>query len=80
MPHYSAEFIKDMPKSDLHLHLDGSLRLESLIEMAKRSGVQLPADTVAGLKSWYLKINIKTLANTYIASNIPARCCATWII
>ena len=36
MPFYSADFIKEMPKSDLHLHLDGSLRLESLLEMAKR--------------------------------------------
>ena len=34
MSFYSADFIKEMPKSDLHLHLDGSLRLDSLIEMA----------------------------------------------
>ncbi|QBL08182.1 adenosine deaminase family protein [Rheinheimera sp. D18] len=61
MPHYSAEFIKDMPKSDLHLHLDGSLRLESLIEMAKRSGVQLPADTVAGLKKLVFKDKYQNL-------------------
>ena len=35
MPRYSAEFIKDMPKSDLHLHLDGSLRLDILIVWQK---------------------------------------------
>jgi adenosine deaminase len=57
MPRYSAEFIKDMPKSDLHLHLDGSLRLESLIEMAKRSDVKLPSASVEGLKELVFKAN-----------------------
>src|SRR5690606_24010805 len=55
MPRYSAEFIKEMPKSDLHLHLDVSLRLQSMIEMAKRTGTKLPADTVDGLKQLVFK-------------------------
>lgn len=55
MPFYSADFIKEMPKSDLHLHLDGSLRLESLIEMAKRSKLVLPSNTVAGMQELVFK-------------------------
>jgi len=55
MPFYSADFIKEMPKSDLHLHLDGSLRLESLIEMAKRSNLLLPSNTVEGMKELVFK-------------------------
>lgn len=46
---YTDEFIKDIPKSDLHLHLDGSLRLNSLIEMAQKDGVGLPSYTPEGL-------------------------------
>ena len=46
---YTHEFLKAMPKADLHLHLDGSLRPDGLIEMAKRSGVELPSYTVEGL-------------------------------
>ncbi|WP_411360782.1 adenosine deaminase family protein [Pseudidiomarina sp. YC-516-91] len=46
---YSTDFLKAMPKADLHLHLDGSLRPAGLIEMAKRSGVELPSYTVEGL-------------------------------
>lgn len=61
MPRYSADFIKDMPKSDLHLHLDGSLRLDSLIEMAKRSKVSLPSDSVAGLKELVFKERYQNL-------------------
>lgn len=36
-------FFEQLPKTDLHVHLDGSLRLESLIEMAKEQGVELPS-------------------------------------
>lgn len=31
----SAEFLRALPKTDVHLHLDGSVRLETLIELAK---------------------------------------------
>ncbi|MDX3775649.1 adenosine deaminase family protein, partial [Chromatiaceae bacterium AAb-1] len=61
MPRYSAAFIKEMPKSDLHLHLDGSLRLESLTGMARRSGTKLPSDTVAGLKELVFKDKYQNL-------------------
>ncbi|RUO56460.1 adenosine deaminase family protein [Pseudidiomarina homiensis] len=46
---YTHEFLTAMPKADLHLHLDGSLRPAGLIEMAQRSGVELPSYTVEGL-------------------------------
>ena len=55
MPFYSADFIKEMPKSDLHLHLVGSLRLESLIEMAKRSKLVLPSNSVEGMQELVFK-------------------------
>jgi len=46
----SREFIEKIPKTDLHLHLDGSLRLPTLVELAREQGVQLPAWDEAGLK------------------------------
>jgi len=33
-----------MEKAELHLHLDGSLRLGTIIDIAKKEGVQLPFD------------------------------------
>lgn len=41
--------LRSLPKTDLHLHLDGSLRLPTLLELAAERGVSLPADTVEGL-------------------------------
>lgn len=52
---YSDDFIKEIPKTDLHLHLDGSLRLESLIEMAKSSKIDLPSYTNDGLREKVFK-------------------------
>lgn len=52
---YSYEFIKEMPKSDLHLHLDGSLRLNTLIELAKSLNVELPSYEEQGLKELVFK-------------------------
>ncbi|MBN2347035.1 MAG: adenosine deaminase family protein [Candidatus Aminicenantes bacterium] len=37
------EFIEKIPKTDLHLHLDGSLRIPTLVELARENGVKLPA-------------------------------------
>lgn len=38
------EAIRRLPKTDLHCHLDGSLRPATLIELARKRGVPLPAD------------------------------------
>jgi len=58
---YSHAFLKAMPKADLHLHLDGSLRPDGLIEMAKRSGIELPSYTVEGLYDLVFKESYQNL-------------------
>jgi adenosine deaminase len=51
----SETFIRRIPKTDLHLHLDGSLRLSTLIELAKRQKVKLPSYTEDGLRRLVFK-------------------------
>jgi adenosine deaminase len=58
---YSLDFIQEMPKADLHLHLDGSLRPQSLIDMAKRNKIELPSYTVDGLYDQVFKENYQNL-------------------
>ena len=41
--------IQRLPKTDLHVHLDGSLRLSTMLELAEEQGIELPADTPAAL-------------------------------
>lgn len=45
----SEELIKALPKTDLHCHLDGSLRLKTILELAEKQKVKLPADDEQGL-------------------------------
>ncbi|HDP94098.1 MAG TPA: adenosine deaminase family protein [Candidatus Aminicenantes bacterium] len=51
----SREFIERIPKTDLHLHLDGSMRLKTLLELAQKAGVELPGRTEAELKRTVFK-------------------------
>jgi adenosine deaminase len=42
---YDKEFFKKLPKTDLHVHLDGSLRVETILDIAQKEGIDLGADT-----------------------------------
>lgn len=57
----TPEFIQAIPKSDLHVHLDGSLRIETLIDLAREQGVELPSYTAEGLKTLVFKENYADL-------------------
>jgi aminodeoxyfutalosine deaminase len=41
------------PKIELHVHLEGAVRARTLLQIARRNDVPLPADTVEGLAGLY---------------------------
>ncbi|HZZ84281.1 MAG TPA: adenosine deaminase [Anaeromyxobacteraceae bacterium] len=49
LPEVTEELLRALPKTDLHCHLDGSLRLETILDLAQKQGVRLPAETPEGL-------------------------------
>ncbi len=63
---YSEEFIRAIPKTDLHVHLDGSLRLSTLIELARERRIELPSYTEEGLNELVFKQSYRDL-NEYLA-------------
>jgi len=58
----TREIIEKLPKTDLHVHLDGSLRLTTLIELAKEYHVELPSYTPEGLRDLVFKEKYGSLA------------------
>lgn len=54
-------FIRAIPKSDLHLHLNGSLRLSTLIELSREAKIKLPSYSEAGLRRLVFKDAYKNL-------------------
>ena len=44
------ELVEKLPKTDLHVHLDGSMRLQTILDLAERQRVELPAQDEEGLR------------------------------
>ena len=60
-------FIRRMPKAEIHIHLEGSVRPGTLLELARRNGVQPPADDEAGLRDFFRFRNFPHFIEVYIA-------------
>jgi adenosine deaminase len=58
---YSDALLAALPKTDLHCHLDGSLRVETLIDLARKHGVKLPSETPEGLRELVFKDTYRDL-------------------
>ncbi len=46
-------FISEMPKAELHLHIEGTLEPEMMMTLARRNGVTLPYADVAAIRAAY---------------------------
>ncbi|HPC48869.1 MAG TPA: adenosine deaminase family protein, partial [Kiritimatiellia bacterium] len=60
IPH---ELVRALPKSDVHAHLDGSLRIATLIELAREQRVPLPSYEEEGLLELVFKPVYRDLAD-----------------
>ena len=45
----SKELIQVLPKAELHCHLDGSLRIFTILDLARKQNISLPEDNEVGL-------------------------------
>lgn len=63
---YTKEFLRAIPKTDVHVHLDGSLRIPTLIDLAKTRNVELPSFEEAGLRELVFKESYADL-NEYLS-------------
>ncbi|MBI3243847.1 MAG: adenosine deaminase [Chloroflexi bacterium] len=69
-----TSFIRAMPKVELHVHLEGSIRPETLLKLARRHDVALPANTVEGLRQWYTFTDFPHFVDIYVTMS---RCLKT---
>jgi len=47
------KFIQRMPKVELHVHLEGSIQPETLLTLAERNDIKLPAKSLEEMREWY---------------------------
>jgi adenosine deaminase len=61
------KFITQMPKVELHVHLEGSVRPQTLLKLAGRHQVPPPAATMEGLQKWYTFRDFGHFVEIYLA-------------
>jgi adenosine deaminase len=61
-----TEFAQRMPKAELHVHLEGSIQPRTLLKLARRNHISLPASDEAGLQELYRFRNFEQFLDTYL--------------
>ena len=63
------EYIKNVPKTELHLHIEGTLEPELMFKLAKRNNVSIPYKNIEEVKSAYNFKNLNSFLNIYYESS-----------
>ncbi|MBX2848346.1 MAG: adenosine deaminase [Acidiferrobacterales bacterium] len=58
-------FIKGLPKAELHLHLEGSLEPQQMFDFAQRNKVSIPFESVEEVTAAYHFSNLQDFLNIY---------------
>jgi adenosine deaminase len=61
------QLLADMPKAELHIHIEGSLEPELIFELAQRNRVSLPYASVDDLRAAYAFTNLQSFLDIYYA-------------
>ena len=60
-------FVAALPKVELHVHLEGAMRPATLLALARRNRVALPAADEAGLREWFRFRDFDHFVEIYLA-------------
>ena len=59
------DFIKKSPKAELHLHIEGTLEPELMLELAKRNNIKIPFSNINEAKKAYNFSNLESFLKIY---------------
>ena len=62
-----ATFARDLPKAELHLHIEGTLEPELMFELARRNGIELPHASVDEVRRAYVFSDLQSFLDIYYA-------------
>lgn len=68
VPDAAEALIRDLPKVELHVHLEGSMPAETLFDLARRHGLESVPDTFDALEAWYEFTDFPHFLDVYLAS------------
>ncbi|HEX5165794.1 MAG TPA: adenosine deaminase [Thermomicrobiales bacterium] len=61
------DLIRRMPKAELHVHLEGSVRPETLLDLGRLHGVAYPFSDADGAREWFRFRNFPHFIEVYVA-------------
>lgn len=61
----TSEWVSVLPKVELHMHIDGSLQAERLLQLAKKNGIELPYGTVDEVENAYQFKDLQSFLDLY---------------
>ena len=67
-------YMRAVPKVELHVHLEGAIQPATLLELAKRNGIELPATTEPELREFFQFRDFRHFADIYV---LITRCLRT---
>ena len=62
------DFLTQLPKAELHIHIEGSLEPELMFKIAQRNGISLPYSSIDEIKAAYQFENLQSFLDIYYAS------------
>ena len=60
-----ASFVRGLPKTDLHMHIEGSIEPQLMLDLAIRNGIKLRWDTAEALRSAYQFTSLQSFLDLY---------------
>lgn len=61
------DFIRLLPKAELHVHIEGTLEPELMFDLARRNGIVLPYASIEALRTAYQFENLQSFLDLYYA-------------
>jgi len=61
------ELVRRMPKAELHVHLEGSVRPETLLDLGRKHGVDYPFSNADGAREWFRFRDFPHFIEVYVA-------------
>jgi adenosine deaminase len=60
-----VDFVRRLPKAELHVHIEGTLEPEMMFELAQRNGIEIPYNSVHEIREAYEFTSLQSFLDIY---------------
>jgi adenosine deaminase len=60
-----VDFVRQLPKAELHVHIEGTLEPEMMFDLAQRNGIEIPYNSVQEIREAYNFTSLQSFLDIY---------------